>query len=85
MNGPLAHTDRRDWEVLAGRTMQAHLKLPGMNHKELEAALLAMGVEQSASNISAKLRKGSFSAAFMLQVLTAAGVTELPLPRKGQP
>lgn len=73
--------DTPGWEHLAGALVKAELKMAGMNYIDLQAALRKIGVEQSTSNISAKLNHGRFSAIFLLQALTAIGVETIEMPR----
>lgn len=78
-------TTTAGWEHMARAMVKAELALAGMNHIDLQSALRKLGVEQSTSNISAKLAKGRFSAVFLLQALVAIGVEEIHLPSMDSP
>ncbi len=76
----LVPADEAGWERLASSIVKANLKLAQMNLKDLEAALAAMGLDHHHKNISSKLNRGKFTAAFLLQVLVAAEVERIELP-----
>lgn len=71
-----------EWEHLAGAILKSELAMAGMNLIDLRAALLEIGIDQSTSNLSAKLRRGTFSAALFLQILVALDAEQLVLPHR---
>lgn len=74
---PLA--DHPDFEALAQRTLKAELKRAGVTYAQLSERLAAMGIQEAEPNIRNKLARGKFSAAFMLECLTAIGAHTLRL------
>jgi hypothetical protein len=57
------------------------LKRRGISYGQLIANLAAIGVEEKEVNVRNKLSRGSFTAAYLLQCLTAIGATTLHLTR----
>lgn len=70
-----------DWEKLAAAIVKANLKLAGMSYIDLEIKLAKLGVTDNHKNISNKVGRGKFTAAFFLQALVSAGVENLELPK----
>lgn len=71
--------DKTDWELLAANLLKSQLKLKGVTYSQLVEKLEAIGVCEKEANIRNKLSRGKFTAAFLLQCLTAIGVSSLPL------
>jgi hypothetical protein len=67
------------WDAKAKGLLKAELKRRGVTYGQLVEKLAAIGVKETEPNIRNKLARGKFTAVFMLQVLTAVGVTELRL------
>ncbi len=61
-----------DWEKFAANMLKAQLKLKGVTY-----AQLAERIGDKEPNVRNKLSRGKFSAAFLLQCLTAIDVHEL--------
>lgn len=59
------------WEETAKRVLKVELVRRGVNHERLSELLGGIGVKISKSAIDSKLSRGTFSAAFLLQCLTA--------------
>ena len=68
-----------DWETLAANTLKAELKRKGVTYAQLVEKLAAIGISEKEANVANKLSRGKFSAAFMLQCLSAIGVSSLQL------
>lgn len=66
-------------EELAKNLLKAELKRRGVTYGQLAEKLAAMGVHETERNLNNKISRGGFSAAFLLQCLRAAGVTDLRL------
>lgn len=62
---------RTEWEVSAANLLKAQLKLRGVTYRQLVERLYEIGIEEKEANIRNKLSRGKFSAAFLLQCLTA--------------
>ncbi|MEQ3628787.1 MAG: DUF6471 domain-containing protein [Hyphomonas sp.] len=69
--------DKNEWEEKAANLLKAQLKLKGITYSQLVEKLEAIGVDEKEANIRNKLARGKFSAAFLLQCLTAIGATSL--------
>jgi len=68
-------TDKTDWEEFAANMLKAELKRKGVTY-----AQLAYMIEDKEVNIRNKLARGKFSAAFLLQSLSAVGSQDVRLP-----
>jgi len=66
--------DQNEWETRAANLLKAELKRKGVTY-----AQLAELIGEKEVNIRNKLSRGKFSAAFMLQSLTAVGLESLAL------
>lgn len=72
-------SDHPDFEKMAQGLLKAELKRRGVTYAQLSEKLAAMGIQEAEPNIRNKLARGKFSAAFMLECLTAIGATNLRL------
>ncbi|MFT4089612.1 MAG: DUF6471 domain-containing protein [Asticcacaulis sp.] len=70
-------TEKTDWEKKAANLLKAELKLKGITYAELVTKLSEIGIEEKEGNVKNKLSRGTFSAAFFLQCLTAIGANQL--------
>ena len=61
------------------RCKSADLKRKGVTYGQLVEKLTAMGISEKEVNVRNKLSRGKFSAAFLLQCLTAIGETTIRL------
>ena len=68
-----------DWEAMAANLLKAELKRKGVTYARLVEMLAAIGINEKEANVANKLSRGKFSAAFMLQCLTAIGASSLRL------
>lgn len=64
--------DQTDWEAKAANILKAELKRRGVTY-----AQLADLIGDKEPNVRNKLSRGKFSAAFLLQSLSAIGQTDL--------
>lgn len=71
--------DPDTWDAKTANLLKAELKRKGVTYAQLVERLAAMGITEKEVNIANKLSRGKFSATFMLQCLTAIGVTDLRL------
>lgn len=71
--------ERNEWEERAANLLKAQLKLKGITYSQLVDKLAEIGVDEKEANIRNKLSRGKFSAAFMLQCLSAVGSLHLQL------
>lgn len=71
--------EQSDWEKKVSGLLKAELKREGVSYAQLAEKLAALGVDEKAENVANKLSRGKFSAAFLVQCLTAIGVRDLRL------
>lgn len=64
--------EKTDWEAFAANLLKAELKRKGVTY-----AQLAEMIGDKEVNIRNKLARGKFTAAFLLQCLSAIGVAEV--------
>ncbi|RXD04896.1 hypothetical protein EQZ23_07085 [Sphingomonas sp. UV9] len=69
-----------DWEKRASRLVRARLALAGVNQQQLAERLSKGGQPVTAQSIRSKIARGTFSAAFLLEVLAALGSKSIDVP-----
>ena len=84
MNGE-AHMSDDDWAELAKGILKAELKRRGLTYKDLADRLGSLGIKENERNLTNKISRGSFTAAFLLQCLAAVGCHTLRLDDLPQP
>ncbi|MER8603350.1 DUF6471 domain-containing protein [Mesorhizobium sp. M1233] len=72
-------TEKTDYEALAANLLKAELKRKGVTYAQLVEKLATIGVEEKEVNIRNKLSRGKFTAAFLLQCLTAIGISTISI------
>jgi hypothetical protein len=80
MSRPNAITGSDTWESRASRLVRARLALSGMSQKELAERLSRNGRKVTAASINSKIARGTFSAAFFLEVLAVLGAKSVEFP-----
>ena len=68
-----------EWESKAANLLKAELKRKGVTYAQLVDNLSRIGIEEKEANVRNKLSRGKFSAAFLLQCLSAVGSSQLHL------
>lgn len=63
--------EKTDWEMKAANLLKAELKRKGVTYAGLVDRLAQIGVDEKEANIRNKLSRGKFTAAFLLQCLSA--------------
>ncbi|MGV8834011.1 MAG: DUF6471 domain-containing protein [Devosia sp.] len=71
--------EKTDYELKAANLLKAELKRKGVTYAGLVEKLAAIGVVDAEANIRNKLSRGKFTAAFLLQCLSAIEVDNLRL------
>ncbi len=71
--------EKTDYEMLAANLLKAELKRKNVTYAQLVEKLAAIGVDEKEVNVRNKLSRGKFTAAFLLQCLTAIGSQQLHL------
>tara|TARA_R110002110_G_scaffold411228_1_gene635379 strand:+ start:11392 stop:11619 length:228 start_codon:yes stop_codon:yes gene_type:complete len=70
---------KNTWEEKAANLLKSQLKLKGVTYSQLVELLAGIGVDEKEANIRNKLSRGKFTAAFLLQCLSAIGSSTLSL------
>lgn len=68
-----------EWQARVKGLLKSELKRKNVGYRELAERLAAMGVHDSERNLNNKISRGGFTAAFLLQCLTAIGADNLRL------
>lgn len=63
----------QEWEARAKNLLKAELKRKGFTYALLAEKLADLGVTETERNLNNKISRGGFSAAFLLQCLSAIG------------
>ena len=66
-----------DWERRVQTILKVEMAKRNLTYKQLSEKLAELGVVESEPNIRNKLSRGTFSAAFLIQCLTAMGAKEV--------
>jgi hypothetical protein len=69
----------KEWQARVKRILKAELTRRDISYRDLAERLQAIGVEDSERNISNKISRGGFTAAFLIQVMDAIGCRTLHL------
>jgi Domain of unknown function (DUF6471) len=70
---------RDAWEMKAANLLKAELKRKGVTYTQLVEKLAGIGVDEKEVNVRNKLARGKFTAAFLLQCLSAIEVREMQI------
>lgn len=68
-----------DWAAYAKRALRAEMHRRGVSYADLVKALGEAGVKETEANLRNKVSRGSFTAAFLFQCLSAMDVKVLHL------
>lgn len=71
--------ERTDWEEKAKGLLRAEMARQGVTYAHLAERLAAIGVDDNERNLRNKVSRGKFTAGFLLQCLSALGVSQLRL------
>lgn len=69
----------RDWQAQAKGIIRGELKRRNLSYADLAERLTVIGVKETERNVSNKIARGSFTAAFFLQCMEAIGVQNVHL------
>lgn len=72
-------TMRDEWAEYAKSLLKSELKRRNVSYRDLAERLTAMGIPETERNLSNKISRGGFTAAFLLQCMAAIGVHNLRL------
>ncbi len=68
-----------EFETRAKNLLKGELKRRGITYAGLAEKLAAIGITENERNLNNKISRGGFTAAFLLQCLTAVGASSLRL------
>lgn len=68
-----------EYETKAKNLLKAELKRKGVTYAQLAERLAEIGVHETDRNLNNKISRGGFTAAFLLQCMTAIGSETLHL------
>jgi hypothetical protein len=69
----------QEWETRAKNLLKGELKRRGITYGQLAERLSELGVSETERNLNNKISRGGFTAAFMLQCLSAVGAAHVQL------
>lgn len=69
----------QEFETRAKNLLKGELKRRGITYAQLAERLVALDVHETERNLNNKISRGGFSAAFLLQCLSAIGASQLLL------
>lgn len=68
-----------DWSAYAKGVLRAEMTRKGISYADLVKALGEAGMKETEANLRNKVSRGSFTAAFLFECLSAMGVKTLHL------
>lgn len=68
-----------NWDDKAKRLLKSEMVKRGFSNADLVGLLSEIGIEETKASIDSKISRGSFSATFLLQCLTAIGCRRLEI------
>jgi len=71
--------ENSEWPDKVKGILKSELKRRNLTYRDLADLLEKIGVEEKPENINNKISRGTFSAIFFIQALTAIGATEVRL------
>ncbi len=71
--------ERTDWEAKARGIIRAEMAKQNITYSQMVERLESIGVTEDERNLRNKVSRGKFTAAFMLQCLSAMACTHLHL------
>lgn len=74
--------DQAEWHKLAAKMLRLQIVEAELDFLYLAEKLAEIGIHTNNKTISTRLRRGTYSAAFLFQVLTVCGVDSLRIPIK---
>ena len=68
-----------DWNDKAKRLLKSELIKRGVSNSDLALRLNSLGIRETKSSIDSKISRGTFSASFLIQCLSAIGCEKLEI------
>lgn len=72
-------SDQDEWTIKAKNLLKGELKRKGVTYAHLAERLAALDIHENERNLNNKISRGGFSAAFLLQCLSAIGAQSIQL------
>ena len=69
--------DHAEWEAKVKGMLRAEIKRRNLTYQQVVDRLAEIGVQETEANVRNKVARGKFTAVFMMQCLTALGVSTL--------
>lgn len=69
----------QEWETRAKNLLKGELRRKGITYAQLAELLKGLDISETERNLNNKISRGGFTAAFLLQCLSAIGVVSLHL------
>lgn len=69
----------QEWETRAKNLLKGELKRRGITYAQLAELLKGLDISETERNLNNKISRGGFTAAFLLQCLSAIGTTDVRL------
>ena len=69
----------QEWETRAKNLLKGELKRRGITYGQLAELLKGLDINETERNLNNKISRGGFTAAFLLQCLTAIGAITVQL------
>jgi hypothetical protein len=69
----------QEYEEKAKNLLKAELKRRGVTYSQLAEKLSVLGMQETERNLANKISRGGFTAAFLLQCLSAIGTAQISL------
>lgn len=73
----VAMPERTDWEAKARGIIRGEMAKQNITYSQLVERLESIGIQEDERNLRNKVSRGKFTAAFMLQCLSALGTHEM--------
>jgi hypothetical protein len=70
----------KEWQDRVRGMLRAELARRNLNYVDLAIRLRAIGIEDTPKNLSNKIARGMFTAAFLMQCMRAIGCRTIDLP-----
>ena len=74
---------QRDWSETAKRVLKSELKKRGVTYRQLAELLTQAGTPHTERNVTNKISRGGFTAAFFFQCMAAIGCRTIHLADRG--
>ncbi|MCG8522801.1 MAG: DUF6471 domain-containing protein [Pseudomonadales bacterium] len=71
--------ERTDWEAKARGIIRAEMARQNVTYAQLVKKLAEIGVSEDERNLRNKVSRGKFTAAFLLQCVSALGSASIPV------